>query len=130
MNPTQFYVSVAVLPTVTILAVLIGLLVNNYQINARLTDLRADINTRFAEIGARFNQIDDRFRDIDSRISELSARITETNANTGVRINEMSSRMDDLHDSLRTEMSKNQSELLARFDEVERRVTRLETQPK
>ena len=56
--------------------------------------------------------------------------MSEMNANMGARINEMSSRMDDLRDSLRTELSKNQSELLARFDEVERRVTRLETQPK
>jgi len=47
----------------------------------------------------------------------MSQRIEETNA-----------RIDDLRDVLRAEMAKNDSELLAKFGEMDTRLTRLETQ--
>ena len=49
MSETQFYVSVAVVPTVTIIIVLIGVLLNNTNMNARFGDMDA----RFGDIAAR-----------------------------------------------------------------------------
>ena len=56
----------------TMLTVLVGILVNN----ARLSDLKLDINTRFselrAEMNARFDSVDRRFDDMkDMWRSEL-----------------------------------------------------------
>ena len=80
MSETQFYVSVAVMPTVTIIIVLIGVLLNNTNMNARVSDLRGEMNARF----------------------------------------------EDLRDALRAEMSKNHSEMLAKFAELDSRLSRLE----
>ncbi len=80
MSETQFYVSVAVMPTVTVIIVLIGVLLNNTNMNARLNDLRGEMNARF----------------------------------------------EDLRNALRAEMSKNHSEMLAKFAELDSRLYRLE----
>ena len=87
MSDTQFYISVAVMPTVTIIIVLIGVLLNNTNMNARLNDM----NGRF-----------------DDLRSEMNARIGE------------------LLDTLRAEMSKNHSEMMAKFAELDSRLYRLE----
>jgi hypothetical protein len=53
----QFYISVAVVPVTTIIIVLIGILVNNTNMNARMSDMNArfsDMNGRFVE---RFNDL-------------------------------------------------------------------------
>ena len=91
MSETQFYVSVAVMPTVTVIIVLIGVLLNNTNMNARLNDLRGDINLRFEDLR-----------------------------------NEMNARIGELRDTLRAEMSKNHSEMLTKFAELDSRLSRLE----
>ena len=91
MSDTQFYISVAVMPTVTIIIVLIGVLLNNTNMNARLNDLRGDMNLRFEDLR-----------------------------------NEMNGRIGELRDTLRAEMSKNHSEMLAKFAELDSRLYRLE----
>ena len=91
MSETQFYVSVAVMPTVTIIIVLIGVLLNNTNMNARLNDLRGDMNLRFEDLR-----------------------------------NEMNARIGELRDTLRAEMSKNHSEMLTKFAELDSRLYRLE----
>ena len=91
MSETQFYVSVAVMPTVTIIIVLIGVLLNNTNMNARLNDLRGDMNLRFEDLR-----------------------------------NEMNARIGELRDTLRAEMSKNHSEMLTKFAELDSRLSRLE----
>jgi hypothetical protein len=51
LNETQFYISVAVMPVTTIIIVLIGILLNNANMNARFGDLNArfgDMSTSFA----------------------------------------------------------------------------------
>ncbi len=92
MSETQFYISVAVMPTVTIIIVLIGVLLNNTNMNARVNDLRGDMNARFEDL-----------RD------------------------EMNARIGKLRDTLRAEMSKNHSEMLTKFAEVDNGLSRLET---
>ncbi len=91
MSETQFYVSVAVMPTVTIIIVLIGVLLNNTNMNARLNDLRGDMNLRFEDLR-----------------------------------NEVNARIGELRDTLRAEMSKNHSEMLTKFAELDSRLYRLE----
>ena len=87
MSETQFYVSVAVAPTVTIIIVLIGVLLNNTNMNARFGDMSA------------------RFDDLRS---------------------EMNARFEDIRETLRAGMAKNHSELLLKFAELDRRLSRLE----
>jgi len=56
MTDTQILtIALASLPTM--LAVLLGILVNN----SRLTDLRAYMDARFNDVSARFNAVDRRF---------------------------------------------------------------------
>ncbi len=91
MSETQFYVSVAVMPTVTVIIVLIGVLLNNTNMNARLNDLRGDMNLRFEDLR-----------------------------------NEVNARIGELRDTLRAEMSKNHSEMLTKFAELDSRLYHLE----
>ncbi len=59
MNEPQILnLMLASLPTA--LTVLIGILLNN----ARLSDLRADMNTRFSEMSRRFDEMDRRFVEV------------------------------------------------------------------
>ena len=73
------------MPAVTVLAVLIGILWNNFHMNARFGDLRS-------EWKGRFDQIEGRFGEVDGRFAEMSRRI------------------DDLRDLLRAEMAQSHSE--------------------
>ena len=98
MSDTQFYISVAVMPTVTIIIVLIGVLLNNTNMNARLSDMNTNMNARLNDMNGRF----------DDLRSEMNARIGE------------------LLDALRAEMSKNHSEMLTKFAELDSRLYHLE----
>ena len=70
MNETQFYISVAVVPVTTIIIVLIGVLLNNANMNARF----GDMNARFGDISARFADMDRRFTDLKDLIQAYSDR--------------------------------------------------------
>src|SRR5580692_8332410 len=70
---------IASLPTM--LTVLIGILVNN----ARLSDLRAhmdarfaDVDKRFADVDRRLNEVDRRFDQVDRRFDQVDRRFEET----------------------------------------------------
>ena len=75
MNPAQLWVSVAVMPTLTILAVLFGI----YWNNVRLSDLRSEMSARFGELSTRLGEqhsmlssrIDDLRADFNSRLTEI-----------------------------------------------------------
>ena len=56
MTDTQI-LAIALTTGPTVLAVLLGILVNN----ARLSDLRAHLDSRFSDIDRRFNEVDRRF---------------------------------------------------------------------
>jgi len=70
LNETQFYISVAVMPVTTIIIVLIGVLLNNANMNARL----GDMNARFGDMNARFADLDRRFTDLKDLIQAYSDR--------------------------------------------------------
>ena len=63
MNPTQFYISVAVMPITTIIIVLIGVLLNNSNMNSRF----AEVNGRFADLNHRLNEMNQHF---DARLND------------------------------------------------------------
>jgi hypothetical protein len=71
----QLALSIAV-PTLT---VLIGILINNSRlndVNSRLGDLRADINTRFDHVERRLDDMKDMWRSELHRVEEvLDARL-------------------------------------------------------
>jgi hypothetical protein len=70
LNETQFYISVAVMPVTTIIIVLIGVLLNNANLNARF----ADMNARFGDMNGRFGDMDRRFADLKDLIQAYSDR--------------------------------------------------------
>ena len=95
MSETQFYVSVAVVPTVTIIIVLIGVLLNNTNMNARFDDLRSDMNARSddlrsemhssstgmretlrAEMAKNHSEMLLKFTELDARLSHLEVPST------------------------------------------------------
>ncbi|MBI3665564.1 MAG: hypothetical protein HY236_04950 [Acidobacteria bacterium] len=108
MNPTQFYVSVAVMPITTIIIVLIGVLLNN-----------SNMNSRFAEVNARFGEMDGRFNDINNRLNDMNNRISEMSRQFDARLN-------DTRDLLRAEISKIESLVLTKFAELDSRLNRIE----
>ena len=67
MNETQFYLSVAVMPGVTILVVLLGILLNNSRFNT--------IEARMTAWDARFDLLVGKVADIDNRLSRLEERL-------------------------------------------------------
>ncbi|MBM3775057.1 MAG: hypothetical protein FJW37_07800 [Acidobacteria bacterium] len=67
MNPTQFYISVAVVPVTTIIIVLIGVLLNN----SRLGDLGRQIDGMSRRIDDVNRRIDDVHRRIDDLRNEI-----------------------------------------------------------
>ena len=82
MNDAQLFLAVG-MPT---LVVLIGILINHWQVsainaritdsNARIGDLRQDINVRFQEMTPRFDDLKDTWRAELRRVEEiLDARL-------------------------------------------------------
>jgi hypothetical protein len=78
-DPQILSLMIASIPTV--LTVLIGILINN----ARLSDLRAhmdarfaDVDKRFADVDRRFNEVDRRFDQVDRRFDQVDRRFEET----------------------------------------------------
>jgi hypothetical protein len=51
------------------LAVLVGILVNN----ARLTDLRVYIDSKFADVNRRFDDVNRRFDSVEKRLDRIEA---------------------------------------------------------
>jgi hypothetical protein len=91
MSDVQFYVSVAVMPTVTIIVVLIGVLLNNNTLNARLSDLWSEMNARFGEVNSRLGDVRDTLRaemsknhsEMPSKFAELDLRLSRLEAGPG-----------------------------------------------
>jgi hypothetical protein len=78
----QFYMSVAVVPVTTIIIVLIGILVNNNNMNARMSDMNArfndlkDLIKAYSERqDANLRRVEDellgKFAELDNRLSRI-----------------------------------------------------------
>ena len=63
--------AIALAAAPTMITVLIGILINN----ARLGDMKGDVNSRFDDlrhyIGTRFNQVDQRCDEVDRRFDDM-----------------------------------------------------------
>jgi septal ring factor EnvC (AmiA/AmiB activator) len=75
MSDMQFFVSVAVMPVTTIIIVLIGVLLNNSNMNNRINDVMARISDLRAEMDRRFTEMDRRFAAIERRLDSVEAKI-------------------------------------------------------
>ena len=67
MNPTQFYISVAVMPVTTIIIVLIGVLPNN----KRMDDLRSHMDQGFNSLDRRIEEAKETLRAELRRVEEV-----------------------------------------------------------
>ena len=89
-------------------AVVLAIAGGSCSTNARVDDLRADMNARFGDLNARFGDVNVRIDEVNTRIDEVNTRIDVTNAD---RRNE--------HAEIRTEIRRIDDRLRA----VERAVT-------
>ena len=72
MTDTQI-LTIVLASVPTMLAVLLGILVNN----SRLSDLRAYMEGRFNDVGSRFDDVGARFGDVNGRFASLERRLDE-----------------------------------------------------
>ncbi len=72
MNDQQI-LAIVLASAPTMLTVLIGMLVNN----ARLSDMKSDINARLGDLNARFAETNARIGETNARIAETNGRIAE-----------------------------------------------------
>lgn len=66
MTDTQI-LTIALASVPTVLAVLMGILINN----SRLSDLRSHIDARFSDVDRRFGDVERRFDSVDRRFDEM-----------------------------------------------------------
>jgi hypothetical protein len=90
----------------TMLAVLLGILVNN----SRLSDLRAYMDGRFNDIGSRFDDIGARFGDVGTRFNDVNTRFAS-----------LERRLDELKEVWRSELHRVEEVLDARLKHLEER---------
>ena len=90
----------------TMLAVLLGILVNN----SRLSDLRAYMDGRFNDIGSRFDDIGARFGDVGTRFDDVNTRFAS-----------LERRLDELKEVWRSELHRVEEVLDARLKHLEER---------
>jgi hypothetical protein len=72
MTDTQI-LTIALASVPTVLAVLMGILVNN----SRLTDLRSHMDARFSDVDRRFSDVERRFNEVDRRFDSVDRRFDE-----------------------------------------------------
>ena len=104
--------------------------------NARIDELRVDVNTRFDRQDARFDRLDARFDRLDARFDRLDARVGSLDTRVGsldtrvgsldarvgsldTRVGSLDTRMDSLDtrmDSLRSDMREDHAAIGARLD--------------
>jgi len=87
----------------TVLAVLIGILINN----SRLSDLRAHVDSRFGDVNARFNDINTRFDEVNRRFDDMDRK--------------MDHRFEDMKSTWRSELHRVEEVLDARLKHLEER---------
>jgi len=90
----------------TMLAVLLGILVNN----SKLSDLRAYMDGRFGDVAARFNGVDTRFNSVEARFNHVDARFTS-----------LEQRLDEMKEIWRSELRRVEEVLDARLKHLEER---------
>ena len=80
------------------------------QMNARLDEFRAEVNTRFGEINTRFGEINTRFGEVNTRFGEINTRFGEVSA----RFDEVNAQFDEIR-----------AEVNDRFEQMNNRIHQL-----
>ena len=109
MNDQQI-LAIVLASAPTLLTVLIGMLVNN----ARLSDMKSDINARLGDLNARIAET-------NARIGETNARIAETNGRIAELRSHMDLRFDETKELWRSELHRVEEILDARLKHLENR---------
>ncbi len=71
--PDNQILGIALATGPTVLAVLLGILVNNSRlsdVNLRISELRSSIDARFNGVNERFNEVNRRFDDMDRKMDQ------------------------------------------------------------
>lgn len=97
MNPQIQTLLTVSIPTI---AVLIGILVNNSRLN--------DMNNRFGDVNTRLNDMNGRLSDMNNRLNDLRTHVDQ--------------RIDDLRDTLLTEIRRVEQVFEARVSNLEARI--------
>ena len=105
MTDTQI-LTIVLASVPTMLAVLLGILVNN----SRLSDLRAYMEGRFNDVGSRFDDIGARFGDVGTRFNDVNTRFAS-----------LERRLDELKEVWRSELHRVEEVLDARLKHLEER---------
>jgi hypothetical protein len=77
--------TIALASVPTVLAVLVGILVNN----SRLSDLRAFMDARFEQVDRRFERVDLRFEQVDRRFEQVERRLDQLDRQIDLRFEEV-----------------------------------------
>ena len=85
MSDMQFFVSVAVMPVTTIIIVLIGVLLNNSNMNNRINDVMARISDLRAEMTRRLDSVETKIDLLTGKVIELDNRLTRVEAHLGLK---------------------------------------------
>jgi hypothetical protein len=94
----------------TVLAVLIGILINN----SRLSDLRAHVDSRFNDVNGRFGDINARFNEVNRHFDEVTRRFDDMDR-------KMDQRFEDMKSTWRSELHRVEEVLDARLKHLEER---------
>jgi hypothetical protein len=111
-KPEQFQLlAMAVGPVATLIVVVLGIFASNHHVDVRIGDLQRFMEARFAD----FTQ-------------STNARLADLTQSTTGRFTSIDGKFGDLKEILRAEMRTNQSELLAKFAELDNRLARIENE--
>jgi chromosome segregation ATPase len=108
-DPQILSLMIASLPTM--LTVLIGILINN----ARLSDLRAHMDARFADVDKRFADVDRRFNEVDRRFEQVDRRFDQVDR----RFDQVDRRFEETKELWRSELHRVEQVLDARLKHIE-----------
>ena len=101
--PENQILGIALATAPTVLAVLLGILINN----SRLSDLRAHVDSRFGDVNTRFNDIHTRFDEVNRRFDDMDRK--------------MDQRFEDMKSTWRSELHRVEEVLDARLKYLEER---------
>lgn len=108
--PDNQILGIALATAPTVLAVLLGILVNN----SRLSDVNLRIGELRSSIDARFNGVNDRFNDVNTRFDEVNRRFDDMDR-------KMDQRFEDMKSTWRSELHRVEEVLDARLKHLEER---------
>lgn len=98
MNPVQFYLAIAVAPVTTVIIVLVGVLLNNQnmnnrmaEVNNRLTDFRQLLTAETQRVEIKLEAKMDR---LESRMDKMESNLLHQMAGLDARVSRIEEKLD------------------------------------